>query len=324
MTNYDLGCVKHDRLFRKELFDLVWSQRLSEVCKKYYVSESSLIKICQEQKIPLPTLKYWIEQDSNPGSYEKPLLPAYSGYSETYFKLRDDVEKTKEAIQSKLSMFMEEIKSDPKINLKIPERLTNPDPLIAANRDNLLKKEVYSRNQGIIGYHHGPVSIYVTPGLIGRALKFMDTMIKAFTGRGHQIVIKNGSAHIDLYRKEYHISCNEKSKRVTVKNSYGSTNSELEPTGHLSFRLGELYYLKEWVEGNTPIEEQTLKILAHVEFLGWKENQERIEREKKWEEQKVQERILKERQDRIEKELNDFKEIFKLSIRHEKAEAIRR
>jgi hypothetical protein len=324
MANYDLGCVKQDRLSRDELFDLVWSQRLSEVCKKYYVSESGLIKICQELKIPLPTLKYWITKNDNSSPPEKPILPSYSGYSCTYLKLREDMEKTKEAIQNKLSMFTEEIKSDPNVKLKVPEKLTNPDPLITNTRDKLLKKEVYSRNQGIVSSHQGSLGIYVSPNHIGRALRFMDTMVKAFKSRGHEIVIKDGTAHIVLFGEEYWISCQEKEKRVTVKNSYGSTNTELEPTGRLAFRLGESYYLKEWVEGITPIEDQVLKILANVEFYGWKKYQERIEREKQRAIEKERERIAKELQDRKDKELKDFKEIFKLSKRHEQSEVIRR
>jgi hypothetical protein len=57
---------------------------------------------------------------------------------------------------------------------------------------------------------------------------------------------------------------------------------------------------------------------------GRKLREERIERERYREEQKEKERVVKELQDRQEKELNDFNDLFRIAKRHAKAEKIRK
>lgn len=76
--------------------------------------------------------------------------------------------------------------------------------------------------------------------------------------------------------------------------------------------------------GKTPIEEQVLKLLIEIEYRGWKDHEEKIENERLWAIQKEKERIALELQQRKEKELADFKELFKKSKRHEESEIIRR
>ena len=151
----------------------------------------------------------------------------------------------------------------------------------------------------------------------------MDTMIKALRSRGHQFINKNGSTHVVVYGEEYAITCKEKERRIIVKDKY-QDRSELEPTGKLAFRIGESYWLKEWTENITPIEEQVAKILASVEYRGWNDQQDRIEREKQHAIREEKERIEAELQAKKEKELADFKELFKKAKRHEEAEVIRR
>ena len=56
----DYDNVKEVAISRDELYDLVWSERLSDISKKYYISENGLIKKCREWNIPMPNLKYWI------------------------------------------------------------------------------------------------------------------------------------------------------------------------------------------------------------------------------------------------------------------------
>ncbi|RIH66195.1 hypothetical protein D1164_04600 [Mariniphaga sediminis] len=320
----DYDNVKEVRISRDELYELVWTERQSDIAKKYYISENGLIKKCQEWNIPMPNLKYWIQLKDTTNPPTKVPLPQYSGYDMVYLKLREDYEKKKESIQKKISNIKKEIEEDSNVNLKVPERLTNPDPLIATARDRLYKKEVYRKSQGIIHHNQGSIGIYVTPSQLNRALRFMDTMIKALRSRGHHFINQNGSAHLAIYGEDYRISCQEKERRIKITNEYGRQESQLEPTGRLSFRLGESYFRKEWTEGKIPIEEQVSKILASVEYRGRKDHEERIENEKQWEERRQKQLMEKEIQDKKEKELDDFKEIFKLSLRHDKAQAIRR
>lgn len=319
----ELEDINQIGISRKEFYEMVWSETLSSISEKYYITEDRLQKICTELRIPLPRIRYWTSLKPGNIPIERPPLGEFSGYSTTYLKLREDVVRVKESIQTHLSRIKNEIENDPKVNLKVPDKLMNPDPLIAAARDKLYKKELWNKDKGVIHENQGSLGIYVSPNQMARALRFMDTMIKALRNRGHQFISKNGSTHVVIYGEDYRISCWEKEKRVIINDKYGRSTG-LESTGILSFRLGESYWIKEWPEGKVPIEEHVLKILTGIEYRGWKDREERINREKESAIREEKARIAKEIQARKEKELTDFKALFKLSKRHEEAEIIRR
>ncbi|HCY75958.1 MAG TPA: hypothetical protein DHV28_08545 [Ignavibacteriales bacterium] len=302
---------------------MVWSEQLSSISQKYYISENTLQKKCTELHIPLPSIRYWISLKPGNKPQEKIPLGEFSGYSTFYLKLREEVESVKVLVQQHLLRIKTEIENDTNINLKVPDRLTNPDPLIAAAKDGLYKDKIMNKEEGLIHSNYGKLAIYVSPNNLARALRIMDTIIKALKNRGHNFINKNGSTYISIFGQQYWISFKEKEKRVVVKGKYGET-SKYESTGILSFRLGESYHLKEWSEGKTPFEEKISTILTGIEYQAWKDREERIENEKRWAIQREKERIAKELQERKDKELADFKELFKKSKRHEEAEIIRR
>lgn len=319
----DYDNVKEVRISREELYEQVWSERLSDIIKKYYISENGLIKKCREWNIPLPNLKYWIKLKDTTNPPERIPLPKYSGYDMEYFKLREDYERTKESIQKKIFSIKKEIEEDPKIDLMVPEKLSKPDPIIIAAKNEFYKKKVWREDQGLIYGNFGQLSFHVSPNQMPRAMRFMDTLIKAMRTREHQFVSIDGVIHIIVFGQEYWILCKEKQKRVLVKDKYG-TNKELKPTGLLSLQIGESYHSKEWSEGKSPIEEKVASIVASIEYRGWKDREDRIEMEKQWAINAEKERIEKELQSRKEKEFSGFLDLFKKAERHEKAEVIRR
>jgi len=44
---------------RQELYDLVWSEPLIRISRKYNISDNGLRKICKKMDIPLPDNGYW-------------------------------------------------------------------------------------------------------------------------------------------------------------------------------------------------------------------------------------------------------------------------
>ena len=47
------------QLTRKELYDLVWSEAMTTICKRYGLSDNGLRKHCKTMNIPTPPLGYW-------------------------------------------------------------------------------------------------------------------------------------------------------------------------------------------------------------------------------------------------------------------------
>ena len=52
-------------LTRKELYDLVWSEPLSRLAKKYKISDNGLRKICKRMNIPIPAMGHWQKIQNN-------------------------------------------------------------------------------------------------------------------------------------------------------------------------------------------------------------------------------------------------------------------
>lgn len=44
---------------RAELYDLVWSEPLSRLARKYNISDNGIRKICKKHNIPLPVMGHW-------------------------------------------------------------------------------------------------------------------------------------------------------------------------------------------------------------------------------------------------------------------------
>jgi hypothetical protein len=313
--------MKWKRFSREEFYDLVWTQRPSEISKVFYISEEGLVNKCKKFEIPLPTLKYWISFDKGEVSEKKVMGPC-SEFFDVSLYYREDVEEEKRKVQEQKQRIQKEIENDKSINLKVPLKLTSPDPIITKIRDNIYKEKVWSGSNRLVYGGYGFLSIHVSPDNVSRALRFMDTLVKSLRQRGFVFDHKD-SASLMVYGKKIPISFKEREKRESIIEKYG-VSTILKPTGKLCFRLGESYWLKEWVEGSTPIEEQVLKFLIEIEYHGWKDREERVEREKEREIQRQKQLTEKELQDKKEKELKDFKEILKLSLRHDKAETIRK
>lgn len=312
---------------RQELYDLVWSQPMSEINKKYKNTDGGVRQICRKLEIPLPNAGYFALAQYGKTVMRRP-LEDFSGEQTVLIELREGMVEGKEneeiVNQMTHAFFLREIEGDKRLNLMVLERLTNPDKLIVSVKDDLQKKEIRDTHEGIIYSSGSELDIRVNPKNTGRALRFMDTLIKALRTRGHDIHIKAGKTYVFIYEEEYVIWFREKLKKIIVKGPNWD-HTEKRASGILTFRIDEYsYYSKEWSDGKQPIESRLSSILASLELMAKKRHDEQIEWEIKRQIQKEKDRIAKEIQDRKEKELIDFKDLFKNAIRHDKAEIIRK
>src|SRR4051812_36623986 len=68
-------------LKREELYTLVWSGPMREVCKELSISDVALRKICVKMDIPVPRQGYWLAKTR---SKPMPLPPARTQTRTTY------------------------------------------------------------------------------------------------------------------------------------------------------------------------------------------------------------------------------------------------
>jgi len=255
--------MNEPKLTRKKLYDLVWSTPLSKLAKNYQTTDSELRKICKKYEIPLPKNGYWMKIQ-----YGKPvevveLNENYNGADEVVFvKSVGDINLLTEN-RSPIDLLQLEIENDSRVNLKVPDRLVNPDKRINTIRDVILSGRGF-RNDGDILKPWDTLKISATKEVFPRALRFMDTLIKALKERGHTLEMRHEFTYVIILKEEIKISCREKAKRIIVEGRY-SNSSELRGTGILSFNI-EGYYSKEWKDGKQKLEEQLSNIIAKLEL----------------------------------------------------------
>jgi hypothetical protein len=68
-------------LTREELYDLVWSEPMSQLAKKFGLSDVGLAKICRSVLIPVPERGYWAKRQAGKQTTIRPLPPRGLGMS---------------------------------------------------------------------------------------------------------------------------------------------------------------------------------------------------------------------------------------------------
>lgn len=306
---------------RKELYDLVWVTPMLSLSKKYDISDVGLRKICVRMDIPLPKVGHWQKLQFNKKSPAKQLPKEYKGVGTVTLKIREEGQVTNSK-RRVLTNLQKEIETDSNLDMKVPDKLTKPDKLVIAARDNLKERSKYL-DHGLTSCSFDHLSIRVSPYNIGRALRFMDKLIKTLRSRGHEIYVKHDSTVAIVEKEEIMISLRETIKReFIVDNKYSWRTAKDTPTGLLCFKMGR-YGDKEWKDSKLTLEEQLPQIIARLEIEG-KELRERTLRwEKQRAEDKEKKRIAKELEQRQEQELSNFKAILKEASRLHQATVMR-
>jgi len=309
-------------LTRKELYDLIWSTPMSKLSVNYSISVSKLRSICIKMDVPLPETGFWQKLQYKKEVCIKELSHEYNGDNEISIHQETEKEKRK---QSETKRVME-IKSDPNMDFTVPSKLTNPDKLIIAAKDDLAtKKTLYGMDYGLINTSSGFIDIKVSPVNVGRALRFMDALIKLLRKRGYEIVTNYETTYAVVLGEEIVICLQEKLRIEEKPNNYGWNSREYFPSGILTFRVWKDFRFRQkiWYDGKQLIENQLASILAHLEVLAEKEKERRIRNEiehKIWlEEQKIENEI----RERKENEYKKFKKLFIQANLYQKANFLR-
>ena len=310
---------------RQELYDLVWSEPLSRLAKKYLISDNGLKKICKRMNIPLPVSGHWRNIKYGHKVKRPKLSTKYDGVPLVRLQYRkEDGSYVKPEIPKK-SILKKEIQNDPKLSFKVSDRLTNPDPLVYQAQQSLIKdKPSNSLYKGVVSTRSGELHIRVKPTNIGRALRFMDAFIKMLHSRKHEIR-KNSSGKICaiISTIEFEISFKEKLTIVKTPNKYGNMETEYHPTGVLAFIVGINYSLHEWRDGKQLIEEKLSDILVYLELKSDEILKSRKAFELRLLHQREEEQKRKEFIARKQKELTDFEDLFNQSMRWQQARFMR-
>lgn len=297
---------------REDLYNLVWSEPLSRLAKKYNISDNGIRKRCKKMNIPLPAIGYWSKLKYG-HKVKKPILPEkYDGDSKTVLCYRNEEGNYVEHVDSPFKILKAEIENNPKLQLIVPDRIARSEDLVVKARKSLSTKN--SRSYKFVGMYEtesDELRIMVSKSNIDRSLRFMNTFIKLLRARNHSIVVKQRKTYAVVFGEEIPILLREKAKIVNAIDKYGYSNREYHPNGILAFVFDTWSYRKkEWADSKkNPIESKLADILAYFELYAKKEIEDRIESEKRRKIQEEEERLLKELMRKKQKELSKIKEL---------------
>ena len=99
---------------RKELYDLVWSESLLNLSRKFDISDNGLRKICIKMNIPLPQAGHWNKLKAGKSVFIRKLPEPYSGEKEITLSFRTG---EKISTRSVLNELTEQIKNDSRLSL---------------------------------------------------------------------------------------------------------------------------------------------------------------------------------------------------------------
>jgi len=311
-------------LTRKELYDLVWAEPLSRLAKKYKISDNGLRKICKRMNIPIPAMGHWQKIQYGKKVTVIRLPEKFDGKDEIILQGKGSDDNDSDSPLAQQRRLVSLIESVRDIELQVPSRLSSrPDKLITSTGNYY---EAYrKRHRG--NYASYPQKINVLDIEVSeenkpRALRLLDTIIKALRFRNHDVITEHFSTYAIIGDEKVKFRLREKKRMSEAKDHPGFHQYDL--TGEFVFVIDiGRYRRKEVKDGREPIEKKIAEIIALLELEGKRLKEERIAseiRRKRWEEQERIERELRERQD---KEAKAFKKLFLQAIRLHQANIIR-
>ena len=309
--------MSNETISRENLYELVWSESLVSLSKKYNISDVGLRKICMKMNVPVPYLGYWQKKQYGKPLQKTPLPKKHTGIQEISLSLRSDEDKEKKQISPLSDLKRIEKEITEKIRITIPATLHSKNPLIQSTIE-------YFSSEKSWNYKKPHLNINVSKNLEKRALRFMIAFINAMEERGHHVIVENENTIAVVLEEKLIFKMREKSTRILHKEEkYSWQRQELIPNGKLSFQYYSYYTEKEWVDSDLLIEDKITHIIAYFEVKAIKEKQERKEREERQRKYEDEQRKIREFQERKAKELSDFKTMFVLSNRYQKAIELR-
>jgi hypothetical protein len=290
---------------RKELYELVWSQPLVSLSKKYQISDVGLRKICIKMNIPLPKAGHW-EKIRHGKKVSIEVLPSkYIGKKEVSLLPRKEGDTGKKQ-PTALAILEKEIENDQSLPLIISATLVSPDKLIVEAKKSLTKTKRNSSYTGVNTCLGGELDISVSPVNIERALIFMDGLIKLLQARGHKIKVDAEGSYAVVNEEQIKISFKEQLKKVMVNIIPNWPSREYHANGILSFRIEKV---RHWTDEKSPLDKQLAQILAQLEIesIVLKERKLRWQRQhEEWQEkERIQQKIIQQK----EKEVSNFKNL---------------
>lgn len=247
---------------RKDLYDLVWSDSLAALSKKYNISDNGLRKACIRMDIPLPDQGHWNKVKAGKKVRVKPFAEKSNGEQQLHLSMRVDGENAIEDGLSPQLALQRSIEADSSIDLVVKDSLINPDPLVMRARQAFASKKEFIDQDDIRSIYSENLHISVSVGLIERSLLIMDTFVKAMRKRGHDFLLKDGNYKVVIAGEAINMTLKEARNVVTGTDRWQTRT--FKANGSLMFQFEQGYTTTSCKDGKLQkVEQQLSKLIPN-------------------------------------------------------------
>ena len=281
---------------RQELYELVWTEPMFNLAKRFGVSDTGLAKACRRAGIPVPGRGHWAKQQGGHVSKRPPLPALRSGEDETVViypsapKPEPPTIELPEAVQEKIKKIAA---ASP--TFAVPKTLTNAHPIIAAWLEDERRTATRRRQWGEPDF--SAIFKKADPALEKRRWRILSALFKALERHGFKVATEQGRLHevsvsvgqerigFRLFERvrQYRVELTEKEKKDPSNVAYGRKwTQKKEPTGELIFKIdaglpgGVQHEWRDTPEGQ--IEDQIATIVTGFVIAAELLRQRRLER----------------------------------------------
>lgn len=180
---------------RSELYALVWSKPMTHPAKEFGLSDVGLRKICVKHDIPTPPVGYWAKRAHGKKVRQSPLPAAKKdGPGYVHLVLRATKELPPEILSVHAAAVAQE--AAPESTIVVPAEYPETLHPVAARVEKALRRAKIDDE----GFAHCSKtrlpSVVIDPASLERAVRIIDTFLKAVLARGHKIAAVNGDFRI--------------------------------------------------------------------------------------------------------------------------------
>lgn len=222
---------------RKQFYDLVWSESLAAISRKYNIYYTCLREVCNEMAIVIPPNSYWSKLKFGKPVTKENFRESTTEKQEISLWLRTDEEGEESFSKDTTALNKNKAEISKKLKSKYPKKISPHivDPLITITKEyyNQKDRDNWDSKRG------NTFVINVSKALLTRALRLMEQFVNTMNACGHSVIGKAGNSFAVISGEELQISLAEKSNRIKYQDGKWF-NSRLEYNGKLCLKYYDL------------------------------------------------------------------------------------
>jgi hypothetical protein len=206
---------------RQQLYDRIWAEPVSVVCRELGISNVGLAKLCARWDLPRPPRGHWAQKWSGQSVRQVKLKAVAEGDPVALEYRPAEVQQTDPEQAPRESDRQREFEGREANSISVPEQLTEPHALVART-----EKSIRSTKPGERGLvqpkAQGCLDVTVSPTHIDRAMRVLNAIVTALESREMPVTITDG----DSRRTQTTVL----GESIGFRLSEGSKRREREPT----------------------------------------------------------------------------------------------